>query len=383
MRTLLMLTLAIFSGLSTSPAAAQKADRAVFDQAFSDYKQVVAQIEQLRSEFQGAPAARREELNSQLGPLVLQAQSKVNAMIDEAIKLYQAAPESDKPITDLLTALATYKVAGGGPKSQGGDQFEQALKIIRVLIDGGNQTPGLPSLGVVAAFCCNEYDLAEQYAALAAERNDDTSKLGDEVAGLAADYGDPARIAQYRKLWEREKELRAAEAAADDLPRVKFQTTKGDIVIELFENQAPIATANMISLVKGKFYDGTKFHRVLPHFMAQGGDPHGDGTGGPGHNIPCECYQDDARMHFRGSLSMAHAGRDTGGSQFFLTFVPTHHLNGRHTVFGRVIEGIEVLGELQRVNPGERGVEEDRIVKATVVRDRGHDYSDYQHAPAR
>jgi cyclophilin family peptidyl-prolyl cis-trans isomerase len=110
--------------------------------------------------------------------------------------------------------------------------------------------------------------------------------------------------------------------------------------------------------------------------MAQGGCPIGDGTGGPGYNIFCECYREDYRRHFRGTLSMAHAGRDTGGSQFFLTFVQTPHLNGRHTAFGRVIEGMEVLAKIQRIDPEEQGSkpEPDKIVKAEVLRKRNHEY---------
>jgi cyclophilin family peptidyl-prolyl cis-trans isomerase len=109
--------------------------------------------------------------------------------------------------------------------------------------------------------------------------------------------------------------------------------------------------------------------------MAQGGDPQGNGTGGPGYSIACECYRPDYRRHFRGSLSMAHAGRDTGGSQFFLTFVPTDMLNGKHTVFGRIVEGIDVLAKLQRIDPEHpKGEKPDTIEKATVVRKRKHDY---------
>ena len=111
--------------------------------------------------------------------------------------------------------------------------------------------------------------------------------------------------------------------------------------------------------------------------MAQGGDPTGTGGGGPGYCIKCECNRNDARDHFRGSLSMAHAGQDTGGSQFFLTFVPTDILNGRHTAFGRVIEGMEVLAKIQRIDPQANRPfpEADRILKAEVLRDRGHSYA--------
>jgi cyclophilin family peptidyl-prolyl cis-trans isomerase len=162
------------------------------------------------------------------------------------------------------------------------------------------------------------------------------------------------------------------------LPRVKLTTSKGDIVIELFENEAPNTVANFISLVEKGFYDGTPFHRVIAGFMAQGGDPTGTGTGGPGYTIACEVDAPDARQHFRGTLSMAHAGPDTGGSQFFLTFRPTDHLDGKHTVFGRVIEGFNVLPLLIRTQDDQGrpvpGVIPDKITKAEVVRKRSHPY---------
>jgi cyclophilin family peptidyl-prolyl cis-trans isomerase len=130
--------------------------------------------------------------------------------------------------------------------------------------------------------------------------------------------------------------------------------------------------------VEKGFYDGTPFHRVIGGFMAQGGDPTGTGTGGPGYTIDCECELPAARKHFLGSLSMAHAGKDTGGSQFFLTFRPTEHLDGRHTVFGRVIEGFDVLPKLTRTQDGQgqpiEGVKRDEIVKAEVLRKRDHAY---------
>jgi cyclophilin family peptidyl-prolyl cis-trans isomerase len=117
---------------------------------------------------------------------------------------------------------------------------------------------------------------------------------------------------------------------------------------------------------------------VIGGFMAQGGDPTGTGTGGPGYAVACECGNPGARKHFLGSLSMAHAGKNTGGSQFFLTFAPTEHLDGKHTVFGRVIEGFDVLPKLQRTQDDEGrpvpGVEPDKIVKAEVLRKRAHPY---------
>ena len=143
----------------------------------------------------------------------------------------------------------------------------------------------------------------------------------------------------------------------------------------MFENEAPEAVGNFVSLVENKFYDGLSFHRVLGNFMAQGGCPLGTGTGDPGYKIYCECYKENHRNHFRGTLSMAHAGKDTGGSQFFLTFVPTTHLNGRHTAFGRVIQGMDVLAKLQRIDPDDPAKPApDKIVKAEVIRKRDHKY---------
>ncbi|MCE9553561.1 MAG: peptidylprolyl isomerase [Planctomycetes bacterium] len=183
-------------------------------------------------------------------------------------------------------------------------------------------------------------------------------------------------MAYEKKAWAREKKLREAEAKADDLPRVKIETRYGDIVVELFENEAPNTVANFISLVEKGFYNGLTFHRVISGFMAQGGCPKGDGTGGPGYSIRGEATDEKVyRNHFRGSLSMALGDSpDSGGSQFFLTFVPTNGLDGKHTVFGRVIEGMNVLSRIQRRDPEAAAGPGDSIIKATVVRKRDHKY---------
>ncbi len=142
---------------------------------------------------------------------------------------------------------------------------------------------------------------------------------------------------------------------------VHFETTKGEIVAELFENDAPGTVANFTGLVAGTkewsdpksgqkvkrpFYDGLTFHRVIPNFMIQGGCPLGTGTGGPGFKIKCE-VDDNPRKHVRGTLSMAHAGRDTGGSQFFICHSPQPHLDRKHTVFGQVVKGLEVIDQIK------------------------------------
>jgi len=186
--------------------------------------------------------------------------------------------------------------------------------------------------------------------------------------------GRQREVAEQKKLWADELAIRAQEAQADNLPRVLIRTNKGDITIELFEDHAPNSVANFISLVKMGFYKDIPFHRVLEGFMAQGG-------GECGYCIDCESIPKAGkpipRKHFRGSVSMARTPmRDTAGSQFFLMFQPKAYLNGEYTVFGRIIDGIEVLADIQRIDPQAEVimVEPDMIIEAKVLRDRGHVY---------
>lgn len=124
----------------------------------------------------------------------------------------------------------------------------------------------------------------------------------------------------------------------------KIQTEHGTMTIELFEKDAPNTVANFEKLANDGFYNGLTFHRVIPDFMIQGGCPNGTGTGGPGYKIPCEINDN---LHLRGSLSMAHAGPNTGGSQFFICHSPQRHLDGVHTVFGRVTDGVEIVDKVK------------------------------------
>ena len=122
---------------------------------------------------------------------------------------------------------------------------------------------------------------------------------------------------------------------------------KGNIVIELFEKDAPGTVANFVKLINEGFYNGLSFHRVIPGFVAQGGCPYGTGIGGPGYTIPCET-KNNPNKHVRGALSMAHRGPNTGGSQFFIVYEPQPHLDGVHTVFGQVIEGMDVVDQINQ-----------------------------------
>ena len=131
-----------------------------------------------------------------------------------------------------------------------------------------------------------------------------------------------------------------------------FETVRGTIELELYADEVPNTVANFEKLANSGFYDGTKFHRVIPNFMIQGGDPYSKGgggpvgTGGPGYKIKCETHK-NTHKHIAGTLSMAHAGKDTGGSQFFICHSPQGHLDGVHTVFGQVTKGMDVVNAIK------------------------------------
>ena len=143
------------------------------------------------------------------------------------------------------------------------------------------------------------------------------------------------------------------------MTKAEMITEKGTMFIEFYEKDAPKAVANFVNLSKSGFYDGLIFHRVIPDFMVQGGDPTGTGRGGPGYKIDCELTGEN-QYHDRGVLSMAHAGRNTGGSQFFICHSRqnTAHLDRNHTCFGKVVEGVEVVDLLKQG---------DKIIKINIT----------------
>ncbi|UCE14351.1 MAG: peptidylprolyl isomerase [Candidatus Heimdallarchaeota archaeon] len=125
-----------------------------------------------------------------------------------------------------------------------------------------------------------------------------------------------------------------------------IETNYGEIVIDFFD-EVTNTVKNFVSLTESGFYDGLTFHRCILDFVAQGGCPENSGLGGPGYSIPCETEKNTSKhRHIRGALSMAHAGKDTGGSQFFLVRAPQPHLDGKHTVFGQIIEGLDIIDKL-------------------------------------
>ena len=149
---------------------------------------------------------------------------------------------------------------------------------------------------------------------------------------------------------------------------VVLKTDKGDVKIELFPKDAPQTVNNFIFLAREGFFDGVGFHRVIPGFMAQGGDPTGSGSGGPGYRFADER---NSLTHETGSLSMANAGPNTNGSQFFICYEPQSHLNGRHTVFGKVVDGMDVVNSFPARDPARGGPPAATITGVEVQEEAG------------
>ena len=175
-------------------------------------------------------------------------------------------------------------------------------------------------------------------------------------------------------------EMNGQPLAQDQNPVIRIATSKGDIIVELFEDEVPNTVANIICLAEAGFYQGMSFHRIINGFMAQGGCPNSKrgaagtpGTGGPGYRFADE-FSPKLKHDKRGILSMANSGPNTNGSQFFLCFGPTPHLDGRHTVFGQVIQGTEILDKLEAIGTQSGKPQENVSFNIEVVSKRNHDY---------
>jgi cyclophilin family peptidyl-prolyl cis-trans isomerase len=329
--------------------------RASFQQAQTAMREIVAKLTELQAEYRKDGSDKR----------VIEAQfneTKTNGVaadiqLENAAFTLAIADPSDQEAREHCGAVVAAAVEMDNPL--------KAFDLVKKLDAAGGASPDVVLLGASAAIVASRLDQAEAWIDQARKAGVDDERIGELKQMVASE----------RPKVDAEMKARAKEEAAGNLPQVKIETTKGTVVVELFENEAPNTVANFITLVEQGFYDGTPFHRVIGGFMAQGGDPTGTGTGGPGHVIACECYAPNARKHFLGSLSMAHAGKDTGGSQFFLTFRPTEHLDGRHTVFGRVVEGFDVLPRLVRTEGPFAGAAPDQIVKAEMIRKGDRDYT--------
>jgi cyclophilin family peptidyl-prolyl cis-trans isomerase len=341
---------------SSSFALAGPAEK--FAELHKQYQAVDKQLGELMNLYYETDASVRDTILKEYLKQVDKANTVLTDLRAAGIEAYKEDPNKDEKLTSVLVGLVANDLRR--------DRYEEAAELAQLLIDNECEKKVVLDLAGRAAYALDDFEKAETLL--------EEAKTAKALTAEGKKTLEDIPVAKER--YAAEQEARQKEAEADDLPRVKLETSEGTIVVELYENEAPQTVGNFISLVEKGSYDGTLFHRVISGFMAQGGDPKGEGTGGPGYKIFCECEAENHRNHFRGTLSMAHSGKDTGGSQFFITFQRASHLDGKHTVFGRVIEGIDVLEKLQRrqARSASTPPAPDKIIKATVVRKRDHVY---------
>jgi cyclophilin family peptidyl-prolyl cis-trans isomerase len=352
-------------GAQAAPASKKQIAKN-YEQAAQKWRETLKELLRIKLEHSTSRPANRKSLQKEWI-------DQLGAQLDALWKVHDTGADAYNahavPLADLegfLVRLVEHDVNNG--------RYEWGYQLASRLREAGCIDTKLDDLYGNAAFSANRFNEAK----VALERK---FRGQTDVDRTFLDI-----VERYQTLWKEEEAIREKEAD-DDLPRVLLQTTKGDIVLELFENEAPATVGNFIYLVDKGFYNGLKFHNVERGFVAQSGCPDGTGKGGPGYSIYCECYQANRRNHFGGTVAMAKvrnkAGesiKHSGGSQFSLNVRPAPHLNGSYTAFGRVIEGLNVITLLQVqgedvVTPeGETPARPDVIIKAKVLRRRAHEY---------
>ena len=353
--------------------------RAEFEQIFDQWRPFLEELREVRKQYAMVEPDLRPELEKRYDEMVKKGHALEAQLVDAAVVACVKEPEENEDLAHFLMGIVRETLVN--------EQYEECLRMAQIVIDHGvgEQVGDFYSIyycAAIAAFAASEFDIAEKHLRLLDKRQirlqgKETMAQRNPMKEVVRDC--KASLPYYQEAWKREKELREQEKIAGDLPRVRLSTTKGDIEVELFEDEAPNTVANFISLVEDEFYDGLTFHLVRSRFAAQTGCPEGDGSGHPDYTIRCECYQPNRRLHFRGSLSMYAPRPDVAGSQFLIMFRPFGEYDGKRTVFGRVIRGMDVLSRLQRREPNpeipkELLPEPDKILRAEVLSKRNHSY---------
>ncbi|TWU48855.1 putative peptidyl-prolyl cis-trans isomerase [Rubripirellula tenax] len=342
----------------------------------------LAEVEKRRAKFSEAKQALVEALSRQRAAFMryvnledrtpagrkqyFDARADVCRLMDET---YMAALEVIRVSGDEETA--TYLVTMIDHRLKRDIYDIHTLEGATRMIDGGSLLASLFEASVRSAVSEGEFDMAKQlFDAL------DRDKLKDVDKSLYF------LLDLHKERYEAEEIVRAKEAEEDRLPRVKLETTQGDVILELFIDQAPSTVSNFIQLVEQGFYDGLDFYQVIDHLFALTGDPTGLGDGNSSKFVVDEHERADHRHAFRGSLLMAKipvgdTGEfvpNTGSSQFAILFLPVAQASDNQTVFGRVIEGMDVVSRMRRIDPSKEKKKDaiqippDRIIEATVIR---------------
>lgn len=339
---------------SETPPAIEK-----FDRVYAQWQEIARKLAQLETVYNNSNDLQRMKIRGEYSRALDESNVLLARLIPALADGYKAK-RKDRRLSDLIGVL--------GPLTYDGDRYEYTLQLTEPLMDDFGNQPSVFDLAGRAATQIGRFDDAQRWLTRALELKG-LQPEGEQMLET---------MSQRRSRWETELSRAQEERKRDDLPRVKLETTRGDIVIELFEDDVPNTVASFVSLVSDEFYDGLEFFRVAIGFGAFAGSPRNDGVGGPGYETLKETGPRGDRPHLRGYVSMIPLGERTNGSQFFITLRPTacERLDGRQTVFGRIVEGLDVAERLHRVDTRGRSIlETDKIVKATMTRQREHQYT--------
>lgn len=351
-----------------------------FDDTYNEWRGTVIKIQELGVKFNSAKTSdESENMREQFNNLIAEGQQQMERFVPVALQLFKAngtvkwktdneAPLPQRDLDHLITLIQQYFFSKG--------RFDKSFELGTALL--ANNPENQPA------------DLIRRRSAVLSNRFYEVGDIVSDFEQELENLPDKEKLLftvlpELASLFDQELAIREKEAIADNLPRVQMKTTKGTVVFELFEDQAPDTVGNFISLVEAKFYDGLVFHRVIDRFMVQGGGMNANEEKETGYTIYDEhtFVRNKLRLHFRGSLSMAKTSApNSATSQFFVCSVPTPALNGKHTVFGRVIKGMDVIDRITKTEKTDSDgqpeyipdVVMDKIISATVLRKRDHEY---------
>lgn len=336
-----------------------------FKEATDQLRSILLQMvdAELRFHNSGTPEEERR-YRQQWYEIREQVWDRHRAMLFAALQEYLESPAERQKHADFLFGSLKRNVES--------DTYEGLLPIAKALYENQYPSPSMPGLYAMCCLAENEFELARGPLGQLAES-------GSAAPELVAIY---EQLDELSASWQQELLVRQSDAAGEPLPQAKIETTKGTVVIELFENHAPEAVANFVWLSEQGFYNHKAFFLVVNNLLAQTGCPSGDGTGGPGYYVPADSETVPARHLFRGSvaLNLLPDLPDSGGSQFMIAYLPISTLEKNARVFGRVISGMQNLSRLTRIDPtvkkkeGEPPQVPDNILSIEITSKRNHPY---------
>ena len=343
-----------------------------FTQARSNWADTMVEMKAQQIVYNNDISERTEANQANYRRLRDKARQQMDEVFDTALEVFRLR-KGDFETGSMLVTTLQYR--------ESTSIYENSLEATEAMLETDLTFPFLYQMAARCSLLYGDSDKVMPYLQKFVELNG-TEKL-EKVDKMIANI-----VAVYPDIWRREQEVRAAEAVADNLPRVLVETTRGNFTLELFEDQAPNMVANFITLVESGYYDGSDFYQVVDDLIALGGDPVGDGTGTTGRYLPDEADHPDARQFLRGHIAMAMVPQpndkdkfipNSASSQFAIALMPLIRQDDKQTVFGRVIEGMEVVSTLRRVDPTEKKetmivMPPDRIITAKVIRKRDHAY---------